>query len=104
MNSLLSTPSLARQRSLQRLKPDVQFSRNKQFNAILKKHEDRRIERQLKELEKFSVFHNFSRTAKTKILPKLYTKKLIRGQKLFKENDKLEAIYVIKDGEFEITK
>lgn len=78
--------------------------RNKQFNSILKKHEDKRIERQLKELEKFTLFYNFSRTAKTKILPKLYTMKLIRGQKLYKENDKTDAIYVVKDGEFEITK
>ena len=30
--------------------------------------------------------------------------KLIRGQKLYKENDKTDAIYVVKDGEFEITK
>ena len=34
----------------------------------------------------------------------MYTRKLIKGQKLFKENDKLEAIYVIKDGEFEVNK
>ena len=68
------------------------------------KHEDKRIERQLKELENFVIFKNFTRTAKTKILPKMKTIHLIKGQKLFKEGDKVDALYVVKKGEFEVLK
>lgn len=68
------------------------------------KHEDKRIERKLKELDKFVLFRHFTRTAKTKIVPKMATLQLVKGQRLFREGDKVAALYVVRQGELEVGK
>ena len=67
-------------------------------------YEASRIERLVKDLEGFVLFKNFTRTAKQRIIPKMKNIKLYKGQVLFREKDKLEYIYLVKDGQLSITK
>jgi CRP-like cAMP-binding protein len=75
------------------------------FNRILKNYEKEKMDRQISDMRKFLIFNSVYRHDRIKtIYEKMNKIKLIKGQKLVKEGDAFDRIYVVKEGELRISK
>ena len=75
-----------------------------QYDEILKKQEQRRIERFIHRLSYFQIANHFSRTYKGKLRKYFFNVEFKRGQILYQEEDKPEDIYFLLEGEIELYK
>ena len=75
-----------------------------QYDEILKKQEQKRIDRFIQKLSNFQIANHFSRTYKGKLRKYFQDAEFKRGQYLFQEGDTPEDIYFLLEGEIEISK
>lgn len=74
------------------------------FHSILKTLEQKRKEKFLEKLNKFTIIEHFSRTYKAKLLRYFQEVTFKRGQYLYKDGDNPDSVYFLLDGEIELSK
>jgi CRP-like cAMP-binding protein len=73
------------------------------YNRILKDINERELLNTERLLQSFWIFNGFTKTKLKQIAKSINEKKFCRGEVIYKEGDPIDGVYMVKQGEFEVT-